>query len=150
LEVTETGTGDSRRQAVRPLNPLARHLLASVRIANLGPATIPAVAWWAINKLRLYPSPVGSLETLAQRGTELLVICGESDAKQSRWAMRHLERSGRCHFEVVRSMDHSLFRFAGRSELMRLLTRQVLEKLVPDFGPPDARASKEGSPTGYG
>ena len=148
--VTETDTGDSRRQAVRPLNPLARHLLASVRIANLGPAAIPAVAWRAINKLRLYPSPVGALETLAQRGTELLVICGESDAKQSRWAMRHLERSGRCHFEVVRSMDHSLFRFAGRSELMRLLTRQVLEKLVPDFGPPDARASKEGSPTGYG
>jgi CelD/BcsL family acetyltransferase involved in cellulose biosynthesis len=98
--------------------------------------------------LRLYPSPVGALETLAQRGTELLVICGESDAKQSRWAMRHLERSGRCHFEVVRSMDHSLFRFAGRSELMRLLTRQVLEKLVPDFGPPDARASKQGCPTG--
>jgi hypothetical protein len=45
-------------------------------------------------------------------------------------------------------MDHSLFNFTGRAELTKLLTAQVLEKLVPEFGPPDARVQKEGSTTG--
>ncbi len=156
-ELTESGTVDSRRQAVRPLNSLARRLLANDRIVNdriahLSAVTAPALAWWVLDKLQLYPSSTGALETLARRGTELLVICDKPQfsllAKRSRWAVRRLERSGHCHFEVVKSMDHSLFNSAGRSELMKLFTAQVLEKLVPEYGPPDARARKEGSPTG--
>ena len=136
-KVTESGDGDTRRGAVRPLNPVARRLLAVVRKLHLGPETVPAVVWWVIDKLRLYPSPTKVLETLARRGTELLVIYSESGAKRSRWAMGRLERSGSCHFEVIKSMDHSLFRFAGRSELMKLFAAQIVEKVVPEFRPPD-------------
>jgi hypothetical protein len=131
---------------------LANDRIANDPIAHLSAVTAPALAWWVLDKLQLYPSSTGALETLARRGTELLVICDKPQfsllAKRSRWAVRRLERSGHCHFEVVKSMDHSLFNSAGRSELMKLFTAQVLEKLVPEYGPPDARARKEGSPTG--
>ena len=80
------------------------------------------------------------------------MICSEPEfsqyAKRSRWAMRRLEHQGRCHFELVKSMDHSLFNFAGRSEIMRLFTAQILEKVVPEFRPPEARVRKEDSSTG--
>jgi hypothetical protein len=151
-ELTERGAVDSRRQAVRPLNSLTRRLRANDRIAHLTVATTPALAWWVFDKLQLYPSSTEALETLARRGTELLVICSETEfslfAKRSRWAVRRLERSEHCHFEVVKSMDHSLVNFTGRAELTKLFTAQVLEKLVPEFGPPDARVRKEGSTTG--
>jgi len=48
--------------------------------------------------------------------------------------VRSLERSGTCHFEVVESMDHSLFNFTGRAALIKLFTAQVTEKLIPEFG----------------
>ena len=156
-ELTERGTVDSRRQAVRPLYSLTRRLwandrIAHHRIAHLSVAATPALVWWVLDKLQLYPSSTGALETLARRGTELLVICGKPEfsllAKRSRWAVRRLERSGHCHFEVVKSMDHSLFNFTGRAELTKLFTAQVLEKLVPEFGPHDTRVQKEGSTTG--
>lgn len=151
-ELTERGAVDSRRQAVRPLSSLIRRLRENDQIVHLSVAITPALAWWVFDKLQLYPSSTRPLETLTRRGTELLVICSEPEfsqyAKRSRWAMRRLERSGRCHFELVKSMDHSLFNFAGRSEIMRLFTAQILEKVVPEFRPPEARVRKEDSSTG--
>jgi dienelactone hydrolase len=126
------GALDSRRQAVRPLNPLVRHLSAIDRIARLTVATTPAAAWWLFDKLRLYPSSAGALETLAGRGTEVLAVYAEPEfsrfAKRSRWAVRRLERSPHCHIEVVKSMDHSLFDFTGRAELIRLLTARLQDE----------------------
>jgi dienelactone hydrolase len=128
------------QRAARLLNPLIRRLLSSDRIARLNAEIVPSVAWWALDKLGLYPTPARTLENVAQRGTELLVVYGEPDyswftKRSSRWGMRRLERSGRCRLEVVQSMDHSLFNFAGRSELMRLFSAEVLDKLVPDSRP---------------
>ena len=104
---------------------------------RLSVAAAPAAVWWLLDKLRLYPASTGALETLAQRGTELLVVCSESEfsllTKRSRWAVRRLERSDNCRFEVIKSMDHSLFNSAGRVELMKLLTTRVRESLVPEF-----------------
>jgi len=121
-----------RRQAIRPINPLVRRLSASERIGQLTEATTPAAAWWLFDKLRLYPSSAVVLETLARRGTEVLAVFTEPEfsrfAKRARWAVRRLERSPHCHFEVVKSMDHSLFDFTGRSELIRLLTARVQDE----------------------
>jgi len=109
------------------------------------------LAWWVFHKLKLYPSPAGAIEDVVRRGTDLLVICGQAEfslfTKRSNWIVRRLERSGHCHFDVVQSMDHSLFNFAGRSALVDLLTAQVLTKVVPGFKPPDTNTSKEGTPT---
>jgi hypothetical protein len=41
-------------------------------------------------------------------------------------------------------MDHSLFNLAGRSELTKLFTAQVLEKLLPEFRPREATVREEG------
>ncbi len=134
----ETVGADGRHQrAAQPLNPLIRRLLTSDRIARLNTEMVPSVAWWALDKLGLYPTPARALEKVVERGTELLVVYAEPDyswftKRSSRWGMRRLERSGRCRLEVVESMDHSLFNFAGRSELMRLFSAEVLDKLVPD------------------
>jgi len=147
-ELVERGVVDARRQAVRPLNSLTRRLRANDRIALLSAATTPALAWWLLDKLNLYPSSASALETLARTGTELLVICSEPEfslfTRRSRWAVRRLERSGRCHFEVIKSMDHSLFNQAGRSELTRLLALEVAEKLVPDFSDRATKLRKNG------
>ena len=147
-ELIERGVVDSRRQAVRPLNSLTRRLRANDRIAHLSAATMPASAWWVLDKLQLYPSSARALETVSRTGTELLVVCSEPEfsllTKRSRWAVQRLERSGRCHFEVAKSMDHSLFNLAGRSELTKLFTAQVLEKLLPEFRPREATVREEG------
>jgi dienelactone hydrolase len=151
-ELTERGVVDWRRQALPPLNSLARRLLANDRIAHLSAAITPTFAWWVLDRLQLYPSSARALETLARRGTELLVILSEPQfsllAERERWAVRRLERSGQCHFEVIKSMDHSVFNLSGRSELMKLFTAQVRERLVPEFRTPDARARTEGSSAG--
>ena len=165
-EMTESGVVDSRRQAVRH-NSLTRHLRANARVKHLSGATTPTVArwalgklrlhmpaagWWLLSELRLFPSSARALTTLAHRGTELLVVCGEPEfahfATRSRGTLRRLERSGHCHFEVIKSMDHSLFNFAGRSELMDFLTAELVDKVVADFTHPGERARIEGSPTG--
>ncbi len=166
-EVTGSGAGDSRRQAVRPLNSLARRLLTADRIARLSAPNAPALAtwvlkrlqlympaagWWMLRKLRMYHVPDEALGTLARRGAELLVIFSESElslfAKQSRRTIRILERSRSCRIEVIKSMDHSIFSLEGRSELLKLLTSQVLEKVVPDASPRDVKVWNEGSSTG--
>jgi len=138
-ELTEGGVVDSRRQAVRPLGSVTRRLRANDRIAQLIQAITPALAWWVFDKLQLYPSSTRAFEVLARAGTDLHVFCGEPEfsrfEKRSRWAVRRLQRSGHCHFEVIKSMDHSVFTYAGRSELTKLLTAQVVEKLVPEFRP---------------
>ena len=72
-ELTESGTVDSRRQAVRPLSSLVRRFVKNDRIVHLSVVIMPALAWWALDKLQLYPSSTGPLETLTRRGTELLV-----------------------------------------------------------------------------
>jgi dienelactone hydrolase len=150
-ELSERGVVDSRRQAVRPLRLFTRRLRANDRIAQLSNAVTPALAWWILDKLQLYPSAAEALETVTRRGTELLVICSEPEfsryAKRSRWAMRRLERSGHCHFELVKSMDHSLFNFAGRVELMRLLTAQIVEKVLPELRSPDPSTRAQGTST---
>ena len=137
-ELGENGAADSHRQVVRPLNSLTRRLRENDRVVRLSEAATPAAAWWLFDKLRLYPLSTGALETLAQRGTELLVVCSKVEyslfTKRSRWAVQRLERSGNCHFEVIKSMDHALFNSTGRAELMKLLTAQVLESLIPEFG----------------
>ena len=147
-ELIERGVVDSRRQAVRPLNSLTRRLQANDRIAHLSAATLPALAWWVLDKLQLYPSSAGVLETLGRTGTELLVVCSEPEfsrlTKRSRWSVQRLERSGRCQFEVVKSMDHSLFNSAGRSDMTKLFMAQVLEKLLPEFRSPETTVREEG------
>jgi alpha-beta hydrolase superfamily lysophospholipase len=138
-EVAEGGEIDARRQTIRNLNPITRRLRARDRIARLSDATVPSVMWWLFDKMHLYPSPIEAIESLAHTGADLLVICGEPEyaqyVKRARWAMRRLERAGCCRFEVIESMDHSLFNFAGRSEVMRLLSAEVLDKLAPGLKP---------------
>jgi hypothetical protein len=107
--------------------------------------------WWVLDKLRLYPSSIKGIEAVAQRGTELLVACSESEfskfARRSGWTVRRLERSGTCHFEVVESMDHAIFNLTGRAALIKLLTAQVTEKLVPEFGRALDEGVRKGGPT---
>ena len=119
-------------------------------MVKLALATTPAAVWWVLDKLRLYPSSIKGIEAVAQRGTEVLVACSESEfskfARRSGWTVRSLERSGTCHFEVVESMDHALFNFTGRAALIKLFTAQVTEKLIPEFGRAlDEEARKGGS-----
>jgi hypothetical protein len=150
-ELSEKGSTDPRRQTVRPLNSITRHLYADNLIVKLALATTPAAVWWVLDKLRLYPSSIKGIEAVAQRGTEVLVACSEFEfskfARRSGWTVRSLERSGTCHFEVVESMDHSLFNFTGRAALIKLFTAQVTEKLIPEFGRALDEEARKGGPT---
>jgi hypothetical protein len=150
-ELSEKGSTDPRRQTVRPLNSITRHLYADNLIVKLALATTPVAVWWVLDKLRLYPSSIKGIEAVAQRGTEVLVACSEFEfskfARRSGWTVRSLERSGTCHFEVVESMDHSLFNFTGRAALIKLFTAQVTEKLIPEFGRALDEEARKGGPT---
>ena len=148
-ELKERGVVDSRRQAVRPLSSLTRRLLSNIQVAHLSAAIAPDFAWWVLDKLRLYPSSARALESVAAKGTELLVVFSESEfsrfEKRSRWAVRRLEHSGQCHFTVIKSLDHSVFNLSGRSEVIKLFTAQVRERLVAEFRTPDVPDRTEAS-----
>ena len=150
-ELSEKGSTDPRRQTVRPLNSITRHLYWGNLMVKLALATTPAAVWWVLDKLRLYPSPIKGIEAVAKRGTEILVACSEFEfskfARRSGWTVRRLERSGTCHFEVVESMDHAIFNLTGRAALIKLLTAQVTEKLVPEFGRALDEGVRKGGPT---
>ncbi|MGD1012643.1 MAG: hypothetical protein ABR925_08955 [Acidimicrobiales bacterium] len=106
-----------------------------------------------LDKIRAYPSLGGALATAVDNGTELLVICAKPEfsvlEKRSRWLVRRLQRSGRCHFKVASSAEHSLFNFAGRSEVMELLSAQALQNLVPNSKLPKFKSDTKHSQTGH-
>lgn len=133
-ELTDEAGRDIRRQAIRPLDSVTRKLSATNWIARLSEATLPAGVWWALDKLHLYRSRARGIESLARKGADILVVCGEPEyaryVKRSKWTVRRLERSSRCHFEVVSSLDHSLFGYAGRSAVATLFTDQLLSKVL--------------------
>jgi hypothetical protein len=131
---------------------LTRRLLSNIQVAHLSAAIAPDFAWWVLDRLRLYPSSARALESVAAKGTELLVVFSESEfsrfEKRSRWAVRRLERSGQCHFTVIKSLDHSVFSLSGRSEVIKLFTAQVRERLVAEFRTPDVPDRTEASSAG--
>jgi hypothetical protein len=44
-------------------------------------------------------------------------------------------------------MDHAIFNLTGRAALIKLLTAQVTEKLVPEFGRALDEGVRKGGPT---
>jgi pimeloyl-ACP methyl ester carboxylesterase len=130
----EGGARDPRRQAVRPLNPLTRRLRQIDPLVQAVNSLMPPAVWWVLDKVRLYPSPAGALDSLARLGTEMILICGDEEAdrymKRSLLTMRRLQRLRAFRFERVPGMDHSLFGRQGRLSAIRLLDAQIGEQLL--------------------
>jgi alpha-beta hydrolase superfamily lysophospholipase len=96
--------------------------------ASHAPAGPPA-GWWLLDRFGLRSAPGRGLARLVEGGTELLLVCGEDDARpfraRSGSTLRRLERSGRVHFEVVNGLDHLMLEREARESALRLLVRRL-------------------------
>jgi alpha-beta hydrolase superfamily lysophospholipase len=89
----------------------------------------PPAGWWLLDRFGLRSAPGRGLARLVEGGTELLLVCGEEDARpfraRSGSTLRRLERSGRVHFEVVGGLDHLMLEREARESALRLLVERL-------------------------
>ena len=142
-EVIEDGVYAPQRLLVQPFNRWVRPFLRYKRLAQFGERTVPSFVWWALEKLRLYSSPVGSLGALVANGVPIYLLCGEIEALQftrrARWTMRRLARSGMVRLDVLDSVDHTLFGASAR----RRASEAFLDYVWATFGGPDTVAVEQ-------
>ncbi|MHB8294055.1 MAG: alpha/beta hydrolase [Acidimicrobiales bacterium] len=85
--------------------------------------------------LGLRQAPVASLEAMVHRGSELLVLSDEPDARRlgrgSRRRLRALSGSGHFELKVIPGLDHALFREGPRREAAQAVTGFLLATTRP-------------------
>ena len=137
------------------VNPIVRWLRnndAVVRLSKWGPVArvrhseklTSAVdsaypLWHMLDRFGLYRSPVEILEHLAGRGSDVLLICGQWEARPFfRWNARTetLEDAGQLTFSVLEEGDHALFQDSCRRTTEDLVVAHLLGERTP---PPSAR-----------
>jgi hypothetical protein len=127
---TDGSVPTQRRRFVRRADPISRRLISNVRAVDLAQRFIPAAGWWLLDKLGIFTYPIRAFEHLADRGTEVFLVCGESEAVQfsarGHRVRRRLERSGRFHFRTVEGFDHSVLMPQSRLEVADRLGEYVL------------------------
>ncbi len=144
-EARTGGEVDDTRQAVQPLNPLVRRLQRFEGLAQFGEYKAPPSLWWLLDRLGVQKHPARGLEALADQGVATLLLCGETEARpfqrRAKWPMRRLQRDGDLRFEVLPSIDHTLFGASARTRAAALVTDHVLTTYRPavdggSTGPP--------------
>ena len=128
-ELTAGGSMDPRRHAVQPYNRFIRWLRQSPRLRDVGERAIPAFVWSFLDRTGIQPSPARGLELIAERGTDVMLLCGEVEAIpfriRARRAMHHLGASGHFRFELLAGADHTLFGARGRQYASELLVEHL-------------------------
>jgi acetyl esterase/lipase len=129
----ELGVIDPRRSAYRAMPALLRDL--SVKHARVARWT-----WRALCQVWVRWSPIHPVVEVSRRGTPVLVIVSEIDARDFEpslyWSVvrRRLHRRGMLDIEVVPGEDHSLYTVDGQDGATRLLTEWLLGRFADDTG----------------
>lgn len=137
-EVAGGGAVDPRRHAAIPRRPATQALHGNGPIVGLR-HRVPRLAARIRNLVEgveglLAPRrqrPVVWLGELVARDVDVLVVCGEREARPIRLSgsarsLKRLERSGRFHLELVPGLEHGLLRSDQRLEVVELVSRYVL------------------------
>lgn len=123
-----------RRWVVR----LSRHR-AIKRIRS----SVPGAVWRLLDRTHLVRSPARGIQPPVEAGTDVLLICGNEDARRylgrGRWVMDRLTRTGRLTFTHVEGMDHGLLLHRQQQEVARMLLDHL--RAAPSAGVPPSAGS---------
>jgi hypothetical protein len=118
---------DRRRRAYRPMpDALQRLAVKHARVA--------AWLWRAMLQVAVSRSPAHAVAGVSKRGTPVLLINCESDAREFEpslyWSViyRSLHRRGLLDVKVVPGSDHSLYTVDGQRDAYPLLTEWILDR----------------------
>lgn len=129
LVVPEPEVG--RRQAPPSTRRWARALPAHDLLAALV-WRLPSPVWWVLNRTAVSQAPSSTLRRIAERGTELVVVCNSPDAwlatRGNRRAIRRLGRSGRMQVEIDDNIEHTLLASDGRERVVAFLTGHIQKR----------------------
>jgi alpha-beta hydrolase superfamily lysophospholipase len=93
---------------------------------------LPSWVWWIINRIAVTNAPATTLRRIADRGTEVVLVCNTPDAWQAtrggRRALGRLGRRGRMQIEVFDDIEHTLLCRDGREKVVALLTEHVEDR----------------------
>jgi alpha-beta hydrolase superfamily lysophospholipase len=121
-----------------PFNPMILKLRRIKWLAGVSEYRVPPSVWWVLDRLGIQKNPARGLERLMDTGAPTLLLCGETEARpfqrRAKWSMRRLERSGQLRFEILRSIDHTLFGASARERAIRVITAYILSTFPPDGG----------------
>jgi pimeloyl-ACP methyl ester carboxylesterase len=122
------------RHAAQPYNRLFRRLRQHQALVRWGEKHVPSHLWWVLDKFNLQASPGRGLASLADAGVNSILVCGDVEAlpfrQRARWTMRRLTRGSGFRFEVMASIDHTLFGASARTRTMELLTEHVVSEFA--------------------
>jgi hypothetical protein len=93
---------------------------------------LPSWVWWIVNRTAISNAPATTLTRIAQKGTEVVLVCNTPDAWQAtrggRRALKRLGRAGRMEIEVFDEIEHTLLCLDGRERVVGLLTGHVRDR----------------------
>jgi hypothetical protein len=119
------GVIDPRRQAYRPMPKVLRTL--AVKHARIARWT-----WRAILQVWVKGSPNDAVAGVCRRGTPVLLVISEGDARQFEpsvyWSAvrRRLRRKKLLDVDFVAGRDHSLYTREAREQAYEIVTRWVV------------------------
>jgi alpha-beta hydrolase superfamily lysophospholipase len=163
-EIREGRPIDTRRNAVQPRHGIVRWMRGSRAITRItrwapiwrvreSPRTaqiidewIPEVVWNLLDKTGAIRSGASVLEMLGSKGTSILLVCGDREARTFRRAGKRIDAlisADVLTFEVLPGLDHSLFSAKSRRDATRWL-----DSFVSAFGKEDLADSVESSTFG--
>ncbi len=137
----DLGIVDRRRLAYRPMP-------SALRGVSVKHSRVARWLWWAMCQVWVKRSPIHPVAGVARRGSPVLVIDSEFDAREFEpslyWSFvcRRLRRQGMLDIEVVPGDDHSLYTIDGQAEAYSLLTRWVLDRFNGTGRAPPVRSRR--------
>lgn len=171
-EVRNGGDVSDERAVAQKVNPVVRWLrskdsvvrfskwtpVARVRHSEALTTAVDAAhpLWSLLDRLGVYRSPVEVLEKLVAQDSDVLLICGQWEARPFvRWRGRTeaLEDAGKLSFAVLEGSDHALFQSGCRIEAEDLIVEHLLAGMRPEPRPTErsgARARRSPSPARAG
>ncbi|MCW2496965.1 alpha/beta hydrolase family protein, partial [Jatrophihabitans sp.] len=130
-----------RLEAAVPLRPWADRLRRIDALARFAEYRLPPLIWWLLDVLRIQRHQAHGLQQLAERAVPTLVLCGDAEARpflrRAKGVMRRLRRGGIVQFELLPSIDHTLYGAEARQRTVARLDAYVLSRYA---APPDSSA----------
>lgn len=122
-----------RRQASAARRRWARALPAHDFLGGIVDR-LPDATWWLINRVAVEHPPIRALRRTVDAGVDILVVCGEREARVirrgERRAFGRLERSPLFHLEVLEGIDHELFAESARSRVVPILSEHLTRRFA--------------------
>jgi len=120
-----------RREAPPSTRRWAKALPAHDLLAGLV-YRLPSWVWWILNRIAVANAPATTLRRIAERGTEVVLVCNSPDAwlatRGGKMALKRLGRARRMEIEVFDDIEHTLLCRDGRDRVVTLLTEHVRER----------------------